>query len=160
MFEVQKRGIRPRDVTDLSKLESVISTGMVLSDSQFEWFYDEGFPSQVQLANISGGTDICGTFALENPLSPLYVGGCMGPTLGVPIAAFGQADEGARLVKGYPVKQGEAGELVATEAFPNMPVTFWGENGQQRYFEAYFARFKSECINRIPMHSGQRLTIF
>lgn len=139
---MQKRGIRPREVADLSKLEAVISTGMVLADSQFEWFYDEGFPPHVQLSNISGGTDICGSFALENPLSPVYVGGCQGPGLGVPIAAFDQADEGARLVKGRPVQEGEAGELVATAAFPNMPVGFWGDDGQQkRYFDAYFARF-------------------
>lgn len=29
----------------------------------FEWFYDTGFPKQVHLANLSGGTDICGSFA-------------------------------------------------------------------------------------------------
>jgi len=56
--ELQKNGVVPRDVTDLSALKLVTSTGMVLSDSQFEWFYDVGFPQEVHLANISGGTDI------------------------------------------------------------------------------------------------------
>lgn len=58
MSEVQKNGIKPKEVTDLSSLRVVTSTGMVLSDKQFEWFYDVGFPKNVHLANISGGTDI------------------------------------------------------------------------------------------------------
>lgn len=58
MFEVAKRGLSPREMVDLSSLVSVVSTGMVLSEEQFEWFYDKGFPAHVQLANIAGGTDI------------------------------------------------------------------------------------------------------
>jgi acetoacetyl-CoA synthetase len=58
LHELQKNGVKPREVTDLSSLRLVTSTGMVLSDSQFEWFYDAGFPKEVHLANISGGTDL------------------------------------------------------------------------------------------------------
>ena len=58
MNEMQKHGIKPKDVTDLSNLKTVTSTGMVLSDQLFEWFYDVGFPKNVHLANISGGTDL------------------------------------------------------------------------------------------------------
>ena len=58
MHEMQKNGIVPKDVTDLSSLKTVTSTGMVLSDQLFEWFYDVGFPQAVHLANISGGTDL------------------------------------------------------------------------------------------------------
>jgi acetoacetyl-CoA synthetase len=58
MFEIAKNGVRPRDVADLNTLRIVTSTGMVLSDALFEWFYRSGFPRHVQLANISGGTDI------------------------------------------------------------------------------------------------------
>jgi acetoacetyl-CoA synthetase len=65
MHELQKNGISPREVTDLSSLRSCTSTGMVLKDSLFEWFYDVGFPPQVQLANISGGTDLAGCFGME-----------------------------------------------------------------------------------------------
>jgi acetoacetyl-CoA synthetase len=64
MTELQKEGVVPKDVTDLSSLRMVTSTGMVLSDQLFEWFYDVGFPKHVQLANISGGTDI-----VRSPLS-------------------------------------------------------------------------------------------
>lgn len=58
MQEIQKNRIVPKNVTDLSNLKHVSSTGMVLSDQQFEWFYDVGFPQHVHLANISGGTDL------------------------------------------------------------------------------------------------------
>ena len=58
MHEMQKNNISPKQVTDLSSLELVTSTGMVLSDQLFEWFYDVGFPAHVQLGNISGGTDL------------------------------------------------------------------------------------------------------
>lgn len=58
MQEIAKNSISPREVADLSSLQAVTSTGMVLSDQLFEWFYDKGFPKHVHLANISGGTDI------------------------------------------------------------------------------------------------------
>lgn len=58
MFELAKNGISPREIADMSSLRIVTCTGMVLSDQLFEWFYDKGFPKNVHLANISGGTDI------------------------------------------------------------------------------------------------------
>jgi acetoacetyl-CoA synthetase len=58
MGELMKNGVVPRDEFDLSRLKSVVSTGMVLSDQLFEWFYDVAFPKSVHLCNISGGTDI------------------------------------------------------------------------------------------------------
>jgi acetoacetyl-CoA synthetase len=84
---------------------------MVLSDALFEWFYDVGFPPTAQLANISGGTDIAGCFALGNPLTPLYSGGCQGPCLGTPIAVYDQTEGNG--VLGNPVEDGVPGELVA-----------------------------------------------
>lgn len=57
-YEVARAGISPREITDLSNLRVVTSTGMVLPEQTFEWFYDKGFPARVHLANISGGTDI------------------------------------------------------------------------------------------------------
>jgi len=36
-----KPPIVPREITDLSHLRRVTSTGMVLAEAQFEWFYDE-----------------------------------------------------------------------------------------------------------------------
>nr|XP_036579204.1 acetoacetyl- synthase [Colletotrichum truncatum]KAF6786690.1 acetoacetyl- synthase [Colletotrichum truncatum] len=152
MFEVAKNNISPRKVTDLSSLKIVTSTGMVLSNQLFEWFYDAGFPSHVHLANLSGGTDIAGCFGMENPLTPVYVGGTQGPSLGVPIEIFdAQLPNGP----GKAVPRGEPGELVATAAFPNIPCFLWGDATSPsssassfasappgtKYHSAYFARF-------------------
>ena len=40
--------------------------------------------------------------------------------------------------RGAPVV-GRAGELVCTEPFPSMPLSFWGEDGERRYHETYFS---------------------
>lgn len=137
----------PKQVTDLSRLRRVSSTGMVLPDSLFTWFYDTGFPANVQLANISGGTDVASSFALENPLTPLYVGGCQGPGLGLKVEVYDQTIEGGKGVKGKPLPIGEAGELVVTAPFPNQPVKFWGDDEKgKKYFDAYYARFDGESV--------------
>ncbi|KAI9772452.1 MAG: hypothetical protein M1840_000655 [Geoglossum simile] len=138
--EVQKNGISPREVTDLNSLQIAVSTGMVLSNTIFEWFYDVGFPPTTHLSNISGGTDIAGCFAIGNPLTPVYAGGCQGPCLGTAVAVYDQAVE-VNGAPGIQVEDGVPGELVATKSFPNMPVMFWGKGGEKRYFDAYFARF-------------------
>lgn len=153
MFEVSKSGLRPRDMADLSSLQTVTCTGMVLSDQLFEWFYDVGFPSHVQLANISGGTDIAGCFGIMNPLTPVHVGGTQGPSLGVAVAIYDSMlpDD----VEGKEVPHGTPGELVATKSFPNVPCFLWGDKATTttstgaspaapgtKYHSAYFARFK------------------
>jgi acetoacetyl-CoA synthetase len=139
--ELQKNKIVPKKVTDLSNLKVVTSTGMVLSGQLFEWFYDDAFPPHVQLDNISGGTDLAGLFGAGNPLLPVYAGGCQGPSLGTPIDVYDQTVEGGNGVKGQPVEHGVPGELVATKAFPNMPIGFWGDHAHQKYWNSYFARF-------------------
>ncbi|KAG9244767.1 acetoacetate-CoA ligase [Calycina marina] len=143
MHELSRSGISPRDITDLSNLKCVISTGMVLPDQTFEWFYENGFPRHVQLANISGGTDIAGCFALSNPLSPVYLGGTQGGCLGIAVAAY---DSLLASGPGTVVPDGTPGELVATAAFPNVPPFLWGDKSPTgspgtKYHSAYFARF-------------------
>ncbi|KAG9234735.1 acetoacetyl-CoA synthetase-like protein [Amylocarpus encephaloides] len=145
MFEMQKNGIKPREITDMSNLKLVTSTGMVLSDQQFEWFYDVGFPKHVHLGNISGGTDLAGCFGQENPLAPVHLGGTQGPSLGTPISIYDSLIPSGR---GSPVAHGIPGELVAPHAFPNMPVFFFNDpaaspSPQSRYFQAYFAKYDS-----------------
>ncbi|SPQ21762.1 290982cb-4c7f-4d37-86a6-1dcc16fe345b [Thermothielavioides terrestris] len=150
MFEVAKAGLRPREMAGLSSLETVTCTGMVLSNQLFEWFYDVGFPSHVHLANISGGTDIAGCFGIMNPLTPVYVGGTQGPSLGVHVAIYDSLLPDG--VEGKEVPHGTPGELVATAPFPNIPCFLWGDKTPAgggspaapgtKYHAAYFARFK------------------
>ena len=138
MQTLRMNNIKPKEVTDLSHLEMVTSTGMVLSDSLFEWFYDEGFPPSVQLCNISGGTDIAAAFATGNPLLPVHVGGCQCIALDMAVSVYDSSIESG---KGKPIPIGEAGELVCTEAFPTMPVCFWGEKSAKRYHDSYFGKY-------------------
>lgn len=133
---LQESKISPREVTDLSNLKVVTSTGMVLSDALFNWFYDVGFPPSVQLANIPGGTDIAAAFGTSNPILPLYVGGCQCIALGMAVSVFDGTIEGGVGVKGKPVKIGTAGELVCTRPFPTMPAKFIGDVDGKRYFSS------------------------
>ncbi|XP_014562563.1 hypothetical protein COCVIDRAFT_21621 [Bipolaris victoriae FI3] len=139
---LRENNISPRKVADLSRLQTLSSTGMVLSDSLFEWVYDEAFPSTIHLDNSSGGTDLAGAFTAGNPLLPLYVGGCQSKALGLAVEVFeaGQNTDGS-IQKGNSLPIGQAGELVCTAPFPSMPVNFWGSGGPRRYFESYFSQF-------------------
>jgi acetoacetyl-CoA synthetase len=86
----------------------------------------------MQLASISGGTDICGCFVGGNPLSPVWRGEIQGPMLGMAVDVY---DE-----EGKPLR-GEKGELVCVKPFPSMPVMFWNDPDGSKYHNAYFARF-------------------
>lgn len=137
--------LSPREITDLRHLRRVTSTGMVLSEAQFEWFYNQGFPRHTQLANISGGTDLAACIMMDTNMKPLYTGGCMTAGLAIKVEVYDQtiesSDGGKTIARGRPVPLGESGELVVTKPFPTMPVKFWGDDSGEKYFNAYFARF-------------------
>lgn len=136
-----KPPILPRESFDLSKLRRVTSTGMVLSEAQFEWFYDQGFPPHVQLDNISGGTDLAACICMANMMEPVYMGGCVGATLGMKVESYDQTIEGGKDVLGKALPKGEAGELCVTRGFPSQPVKFWDDPTGERYWKAYYERF-------------------
>jgi acyl-coenzyme A synthetase/AMP-(fatty) acid ligase len=71
---LQQNEIVPQKVADLRHLKVITSTGMVLPDALFEWFYETAFPPSVRLDNIAGGTDVAGAFGTGNPILPVYVG--------------------------------------------------------------------------------------
>lgn len=142
MSEMIKNNIVPRETADLSSLEVVVSTGMVLPDVLFDWFYDMGFPRKVLLANIAGRTDIAGCFIMDNPLKSLYHSGFIGPVLGVPIAIYDHGMNEGSVGKEVPI--GAPGDLIATTAFPNMPLFLWDDGPAapgKKYCNAYFACF-------------------
>jgi len=79
------------------------------------------------------------------------VGGTQGPSLGTPISVYDSLLEGGRGVSGTAVPHGTPGELVAHNAFPNMPVFFWNDEAGERYFGAYFEKFDNV---RLPPAAG------
>jgi acetoacetyl-CoA synthetase len=130
---VRKGGLTPRTTHDLSSLRLMTSTGSPLSPEGFTFVY-ESIKEDVQLASISGGTDIVSCFVLGNPLQPVWRGEIQGPGLGLAVDVW---DDEGRSVRD------EKGELVCTKAFPAMPIMFWNDPGGAKYRAAYFERFEN-----------------
>ncbi|MDH4309593.1 MAG: acetoacetate--CoA ligase [Acidimicrobiia bacterium] len=128
---VAKSGLRPMDSHDLEALRVIASTGSPLSPDGFRFVY-EGIKTDVHLASVSGGTDLCGCFVAGDPTRPVFAGEIQGPGLGMAVEVFD--DDGNAVT-------GSQGELVCTKPFPSMPLTFWGEDGDERYRQAYFDRY-------------------
>ena len=125
---LKNAGCRPREEFDLSALKSLLSTGSPLSIENFEFIYTH-IKEDIQLASISGGSDLNGCFALGNPMGPVYSGELQCRGLGMKVFAHNDAGE--------PVV-GEQGELVCTAPFPSMPIYFWGDENGSKYRSAYF----------------------
>jgi len=66
---LQNTGAKPGEKYDLSPLKTILSTGSPLSIENFEYVYNN-IKKDLQLASISGGSDLNGCFALGNPYSP------------------------------------------------------------------------------------------
>ena len=126
---LRNTGLRPGEKYDLRHLRALLSTGSPLSEEGFEYVYD-AIQSDLQLASISGGTDLNGCFALGNPIGPVYKGELQCRGLGMKVEAFDQ--------NGKPVLD-EQGELVCTAPFPSMPLYFWNDPDNQKYHDAYFS---------------------
>jgi acetoacetyl-CoA synthetase len=128
---LEQAGERPGKEYDLASLRILLSTGSPLPPEGFDFVYRE-IKADLQLASISGGTDLNGCFALGNPLGPVYSGEIQCRGLGMRVEVF---DEAGRSLKEEP------GELVCTAAFPSMPLHFWNDPEGRKYRSAYFERF-------------------
>jgi acetoacetyl-CoA synthetase len=121
-------GVKPGKEYDLSSLRAILSTGSPLSIEGFDFVYDE-IKKDLQLASISGGTDINGCFALGNPMGPVYAGELQCRGLGMSVYAFD--DYGKPMIN-------QQGELVCTAPSPSMPIYFWEDPDGKKYRDAYF----------------------
>jgi acetoacetyl-CoA synthetase len=131
LMACRKAGLRPGDDLDLSCIRAVGSTGAPLPSEGFEWVYD-AVGDELQLASISGGTDVCTAFVGMAPLLPVRAGEIACRYLGARVEAF---DVTGRSVIG------EQGELVITAPMPSMPVGFWDDADGARYRAAYFDEY-------------------
>jgi acetoacetyl-CoA synthetase len=128
---VEKAGYLPAKHHSFDKLKAILSTGSPLMPASFDFVYRHVKPD-VQLASISGGTDIVSCFALGCPILPVYRGELQCRGLGMAVEIFD--DEGRSHAD-------QAGELVCTRPFPSMPVGFWNDPDGRKYRAAYFERF-------------------
>ena len=125
---VRKSGLKPAKEFNLSQLRLLCSTGSPLSSEGFGFVY-QAIKNDIQLASISGGTDIMGCFVLGCPTKPVYAGEIQARALGMEVAILD--DEGQQI-------EGEQGELCCLAPFPSMPVSFWNDSDGSRYHSAYF----------------------
>jgi len=128
---LKKIDLQPGKQYDLSCLRAVFSTGSPLVAESFDWAY-QAIKADMNLASISGGTDIVSCFALGCAALPVYRGELQCRGLGMAVEI--RNDHGQPVV-------GEKGELVCTQPFPSMPVGFWGDDDGEKYRKAYFDRF-------------------
>ncbi|MBW1781228.1 MAG: acetoacetate--CoA ligase [Deltaproteobacteria bacterium] len=125
---IQNEGVTPGKTYDLAPMKALLSTGSPLSVEGFEYIYRE-VKEDIQLASISGGSDINGCFAGGNPMGPVYAGELQCRDLAMKVEAF---DE-----NGKPVIN-QQGELVCSAPSPSMPIYFWDDADGQKYHAAYF----------------------
>jgi len=123
-------GVKPRETHKLTPLKAILSTGSPLAPESFDYVYRD-VKENVQLASISGGTDIVSCFALGNPLLPVYRGELQCRGLGMKVEILDDV--------GQPVRE-QPGELACAAPFPSMPVMFWNDPEGEKYRAAYFSR--------------------
>ncbi|RZV40962.1 MAG: acetoacetate--CoA ligase, partial [Acidimicrobiales bacterium] len=129
---VNKAGLRPAETHDLTSIRTITSTGSTLVHESFRFVYDH-IKSDVHLASMSGGTDLCGCLVAGDPTAPVVAGEIQAPGIGLDIAVFNDAAE--RLPRG------EQGELVCLSPFPSIPLRFVNDPDNERFDRSYFTRF-------------------
>ncbi len=129
---LSKSNINPKSHFQLSALRTICSTGSPLSPDGFDYILSN-IKSDVQIASISGGTDLLSCFVLSNPISSVVKGEIQCRALGMDVDIFDENRES--LVD-------QEGELVCKTPFPSMPVKFWNDQNGKKYKEAYFDKFE------------------
>ncbi len=125
---LKKGGLDPKSTHSLASVRTMTSTGSPLVPEGFDYVY-ERIKADIQLASISGGTDIVSCFVLGNPIGPVWRGEIQKRGLGMAVEVWNE--------DGKPVV-GEKGELVCTRPFPCMPIYFWNDPDGAKFRAAYF----------------------
>lgn len=122
----EQAGLVPSEQFDLRHLRTILSTGAVLFDSQFDWVRDN--VKALPLCSISGGSDILGCFVLGNPNLPVVAGESQCKSLAMDVQAWtrGRKTDGV-------------GQLVCTNPFPSRPLGFVNDPSGVKFHAAYFA---------------------
>lgn len=115
----------------VESIKLILSTGSALLRDHFDYIYSD-VKADVQVASISGGTDIVSCFAGGGPV-PVRRGRLQCAGLGMAVEVWD--DQGRRI-------WGKQGELVCTQPFVCMPVYFLNDPAGEKYHSAYFDRFE------------------
>ena len=128
---LSKSNINPKRHFQLNNLRTICSTGSPLSPDGYDYILSN-VKTDVQIASISGGTDLLSCFVLGNPISSVIKGEIQCRALGMDVDIFDENRDS--LVD-------QEGELVCKNPFPSMPVKFWNDQSGKKYKEAYFEKF-------------------
>mgnify|MGYP005990337167 CR=1 FL=1 len=123
--------VKPRETHSFASLRTILSTGSPLLPENFDYVYRD-WKEDVQLASISGGTDICGCFMGGVPTKSVYQGELQGAQLGLDLDILD--DDGQSVVN-------QPGEFVCRNAHMTMPTGFWGDKSGEKYHSAYFDKY-------------------
>ena len=133
-------GISPTAIRMLSKstgelpamatLRLLGSTGEPWDEQAWMWFFERVGRRRCPIINISGGTEIVGSFLFPLPIQALKPCTLGGPAPGMATEVVGE--------NGQPVR-GRKGYLVCTKPAPSMTRGIWGD--PQRYLDTYWSRF-------------------
>ncbi len=130
---LETANVKPKNEQDLSCLVSMQSTGSPLALQSFDYVYRD-IKDDIQMASISGGTDLISCFALGIPWLPVHRGELQGPGLGMAVDVFDELGNSVRSTRG---------ELVCTQTFPSKPIGFWNDPEDKKYRTAYFDKFSN-----------------
>jgi acetyl-CoA synthetase len=117
-------------VPPMESLRLLGSTGEPWDEASWLWFFDRIGRRRCPIINISGGTEIVGSFLFPLPIQPLKPCTLGGPAPGMATEVVDEA--------GVPVR-GRKGYLVCTKPAPSMTRGIW--NDPERYIETYWSRF-------------------
>ncbi|MDA8352224.1 MAG: acetoacetate--CoA ligase [Firmicutes bacterium] len=128
LLSCRNNGLRPKEKYNLEHLKSIGSTGSPLPPEGFDWVYQH-VKKDMWLVSTSGGTDLCTAFVTGSPLLPVHAGEIQCRALGADVQAY---DEQGRSLTN------EVGELIITKPMPSMPIFFWNDENNERYYNSYF----------------------
>ncbi len=129
--------VPPFERHDLSALRVFASTGEPWNPAPWWWLFEKVGNGKLPIINYSGGTEISGGILMGNPLLPIKPCSFPAPCLGMDVDIL---DE-----NGNSVPDGTVGELVIKQPWIGMARGFWQE--KERYFEAYWRRFKNIWVH-------------
>ncbi len=124
-------GVKPSELHDLSRLETIMLGGAPSTPETFSWFY-ENVRRDLWVTSPSGGTEVCTAMVLGVPTLPVFAGEIQCRGLGMDVHVWN--DDGIEVLD-------EIGELVVTSPMPSAPLSFWGDADGSRYHDSYYSTF-------------------
>jgi acetyl-CoA synthetase len=120
----------PGELPPMDSLRLLGSTGEPWDELSWLWFFERVGRRRCPIINISGGTEIVGSFLFPLPIQPLKPCTLGGPAPGMATECVDETGAPVRRRKGY---------LVCTQPAPSMTRGVWKD--PQRYLDTYWSRF-------------------